>query len=161
MPRTSRLQDDPNYTKVVTAILEGQVTIKAGALALQTSEENLWHHVQGLIEAQKTEAQPVEFTEILRGLIQDLQKKVKSMMLLPLEDRPTSVIRELRGCILDLATLEGKLTAQPIVQLNQVTMQLNQITSFLYSGLCPACQAKVVEFVRKLTTNGQSASGEE
>jgi len=170
MPRVSRLTKHPRYDEVMQMLWEETITLSEAARILGTSEQNLWHHLnmylQGLEEdldkyEQKEKEEPVEFTQVLQDLIRDLHAQVKELMKVPIEDRPTSLIRELRGAITDLAALEGKFSNQPMIQLNKITMQFDKLTSFLYSKLCPKCQRLVAEYVSTLVEDAEGLEGKE
>lgn len=97
------------------------------------------------------ELEEVEFTDDLKEIIQKLKRKVHEVLGDPsARDRPTAWIHQLRGCIRDLAELEGKLQKAPLIQLTQLNVQFEHLTTFLIRDLCENCREKAAKFIAEI-----------
>ena len=165
MPLESKIIKHPRYTEVIGKLLKGDMTLYDASRALHCEYNTLWHHVRHGIqmEAQDKKVimkplEPVEdddYAGMLKNIIRQLNDKVKNV-LMTTPERPTALVRELRGCINDLLIIEGRLSQAPIIQLNQITIQFNKLTAELATHLCDSCRQnvlKVIENIESIGTN--------
>ena len=144
----------PKRAEVEAAVKSGELTITKAAKMFGADYTTTWRHFK---ECLKEPIENREFEDnlmILREIICRLNDRVQD-----LEDLPTDLIsvrmltnltKELRNGIKDLAELEGQFRASPLIQLNQITIQYEHLTSFLFTQLCPECKLKLSSHLTNL-----------
>ena len=168
MPRPCPIHNSPKGPEVLRRVFEGVLDLRAAARELDVSYPLMWrcynYHYKMKASAkgvslelkESEEMEEVEFTEDLKGIIQKLKHKVDEVLSDPsVRDRPTAWIHQFRGCIRDLAELEGKLQRAPLIQLTQLNVQFEHLTTFLIRDLCEDCREKAAKFIAEIAKQKQ------
>jgi len=140
------------HPELLAKIERGEMTFQDVANELGVSRSYVWYCYTHHYKAELTETQSADFeyAEDLKELIRLLKDRVFQVVRdTSIHDRPTAWIAQLRGCIHDLAELEGRLQKAPLIQLNQLKVQFEELTMFLLKELPPEYQQKVLEFLEK------------
>ena len=159
MPRKCSICEDERAQQWATDLYLGKITLEDISRDSGMSYQMVWRHFHEHVEVSVQNGQIVlkqikpeeNYIEVLHNLMDDLRRMVKD-----LQDEPTNqatvkmktqLISEIRGLIRDLCTLEGTLRRGPLIQLNQLNIQFEYLTSYLAMNLCEHCKKKVAEFL--------------
>ncbi len=149
-----KICENPKIEDVEISVKSGRITIKEAAMELGADYQSTWSHFKHCLKEPVEDKDFEDLLKILQKLIFRLDRRVDE-----LEEAPTNLVSvkmltalasSLRGCIKDLAELEGKIRTSPLIHLTNVTMKLDKITSFLFSELCDACKEKFIIYVEEL-----------
>lgn len=162
MPKQCPVHTHPKGPVVLRKVFDGQMDLRDAARELDISYPMVWrcYNYHYKIEAgsgstsislkEEADLSEAEFTEDLKEIIRSLKEKVHAVLEdSSAKDRPTAWIHQFRGAIRDLAELEGKLQKAPLIQLTQLNIQFEKLTTFIISQLCPECQKKVMQYLEE------------
>ena len=146
---TCKLCKHPRISEVEGLVRAGKLDIRAASRELDASYQETWKHFKECATAPEDEKEFEEYLDIMRNLVVRLNERVKD-----LEDTPTSLVsvkmltslvKEIRGLIRDLGALEGRLRSSPLVQLTNITVKYEKLTSIMFSSLCDTCRLKLAK----------------
>jgi len=141
------------------------------------SYQMVWKHFREHVQVNVRNGQIViqqikpeeDYISVLQNLMEDLRRMITDLKNEPTNQSTvkmkTELVREIRGLIRDLCTLEGTIKRGPLIQLNQLNVQFEFLIAYLATNLCDECKHKVTEYLEKMgfgagtkTTTGQSSS---
>jgi len=138
---------------VTNAFLRGEIDMYEAARRLDTSYDVFWHHIKKCLKKESEQIEGKGYSEILDDLFKKLTIRCNELLALPVNPSNERMLRLSVQSIMDvmsrISQLKG-LVSQPFLQLNQLTVQFNKITSFLVTELCPRCKSKVIKFVEEV-----------
>ncbi len=149
-----KICENPKIEDVEIAVKAGRITIQQAAMELGEDYQSTWRHFKYCLKEPVEDKEFEELLGILQKLVFRLDKRVDD-----LDETPTSLVTvkmltslasALRGCIKDLAELEGKIRASPLISLSNITMKLDKITSFMFAELCDPCKEKFINYVENI-----------
>ena len=149
-----KICENPKIEDVEIAVKAGRITIQQAATQLGEDYQSTWQHFKHCLKEPVMDKDFEGLLKILQKLIFRLDKQVDD-----LEESPTNLVSvkmitslasALRGCIKDLAELEGKIRTSPLISLTNITMKLDKLTSFMFSELCDNCKEKFIAYVEDL-----------
>jgi hypothetical protein len=149
-PNRSQMEEDYYYRRKTA----GEI-----GLELHCSTEQVSEHMRQHVKHEIQQKVPSEFvaklaSDAIDGLsmITEVTQKLydRTMAALDTEFDPEieaavkSVASELRNYIKDMAILKGELCNVPVVNMQLVNIQFNQLKQMVLSDLCPICRAKIL-----------------
>lgn len=144
-----RVCGHPHAEEVVRKIAAGAMTVKDAADALDVTYEEMWNHSERCRGVKIPDMDPVVR---LKVLIKELSGRVAILLATtavePGNERAIAqLVQQIRGCIMDIAILEKRLQRTPLVQLQSINVQFNQLTEFMLNSLCPQCKTRLTEWM--------------
>lgn len=144
---TCKLDNHPDILDVETSVKGGVMTITQAARELDCSYQEAWRHFKECLQVPVEQIEFEGYLAILRELVIKMKKRVDSLALTPTNPSSikmlTSLVKEIRGLVGNLAELEGRLSRSPILQLTQINVKFQKLTSFMFSTLCNECKLKL------------------
>jgi len=162
MKRKCKICKDPRSSQWAADLFLGKRTVENIARDAGVSYQVAWKHFRehvqvnienGQIVLQKL-AEEENYVEVLKNLMTDLRTMVTDLKEEPTNQSTvrmkTELIREIRGLIRDMCTLEGTISKGPLIQLNQLTIQFEYLMSYLATDLCGSCRQKIMDHLEKI-----------
>jgi len=152
-----RVCENPQCKDIINEIASGNISLNDAAKKLNVTYNELVLHIKEHLNAlPKPEIgnDEIDIGKALREMLRLLKARV--FVFLDTEVTPdnermlTSLVKETRGLVMNIAELEGKLSNQPIIELKTVKMQFNDLTGFLITELCLVCRAKIQQKLEQM-----------
>jgi len=135
---------------VLTQVLLGKMTGREAAERLGVDEYTVWHWLREW----KPREVPKDLAEILRDVLKKLRMRVDELLARPIsytdEKMVSSQVRTLKDLVMDIAKLEQRLEEIPVIQYQQISVQMNKLTTFMVGSLCSDCRQKVIQHLGEL-----------
>lgn len=153
-PVTCKVCKHPRVAEIEALVRANKLTIQDASRELGCSYQEAWAHFNRCLAEPANADQFAQDLILLRELVFKLNDRVND-----LEDTPTtkisvnmltSLTREIRGLIRDLGALEGRLQSGTLIQLNQVNVKFEKLTSIMFSSLCDKCRGSLISELEKL-----------
>lgn len=147
-----KICEDPEGQRLIEAIAEGKISITDAAKKLGVTFADFEIHIKNHMEEKplprpRLEEGEIDIGRTLRETLRLLKARVSVFMqteVTPENERMlTALVKEVRGLVMNIAELEGKLSGQPLIELKTIKMQFNDLTGFMITELCPVCKAKI------------------
>jgi len=151
-----KLCKHPRIGEIEGLVKAGRLDIADASRELDAHYQETWKHFNECIKPPTEEKEFQEYLSILRELVMKLKHRIDDI-----EDVPTnllsvkmltSLIKELRGVVRDLGTLEGRLQSGTLIQLTNITVRYEKLTSLMFSNLCDNCRMSLIQELEKLET---------
>ena len=165
----------PRSRELMAKVYSGEITYADAAKEMDIPQPTVWacfkNHWKDIsteegLQLQLKDAKSVdEYIEILKqtiGIFTDRLLEASGTNLpfdLSNERALTTLSKEARGLMRDILEFQGKLTTGIHVQYNILNLQFTQLTSFLFSELCPADKAKLLAKLPELVKEGVKNGG--
>ena len=153
---TCKLDNHPDIVDVETSVKGGVMTITEAARELDCSYQEAWRHFKECVKAPVEQIEYEGYMTILRELVMKMKNRVDSLTLTPTNPSSvkmlTSLVKEIRGLVGNLAELEGRLSRSPMLQLTQINVRYNKLTAFMFSTLCTECKLKLANQLEQTET---------
>lgn len=157
MPESCFICLNPQSLQVDKEVILGKISFAQAARFLHVSLNDYMKHFREhsasrLDQMENTrqhqqEIKPPENLDdiqLLRWCTKQLTERLNEFLLLPIDatrDKTMlQVIQQVRGCIMDMAQLEGRLQTASFVQYNQLLVQYNTLNEVVLTSLCPKCR---------------------
>lgn len=145
---TCKLDNHLDIVGVETSVNGGVMTITEAARELDCSYQEAWRHFKDCVKAPVEQIEHEGYLTILRELVMKMKSRFDDLDLTPTNPASvkmvTTLVKEIRGLVNNLAELEGRMSRSPLLQLTQINVKYNQLTSFMFSSLCTECKLKLV-----------------
>lgn len=156
--------ENPQGDELSEAVVAGKLTVYELSRAMGIGYDVAWKHIREHLTSTavgspaaesslSTEMSTEEMIQTLSYVVSRLRSKVDVYLATAgnaENDRTAaSLIKELRGLITDIATLEGKLQKLPLEKLESLTKALDKINAFMVTELCDSCKLKLAEKIAK------------
>ena len=142
-----KLDNHRNIVEVEAAVKDGTMTINEAALELDCTYQEAWRHFKECLNVPIEQIEFEGYLNILRQLVVKMNGRVNDLELTPTNPASvkmvTALVKEIRGLISKLAELEGRMSRSPMLQLTQVNVKFNRLTSFMFNELCDECKLKL------------------
>jgi len=162
-----KIDETENRDLLLTQFCMGKMTYPEAAEAFGVTKGEVFDYVRSALQEYDQRdlmaADVPQLLGILRSLIGMLRQKTKNfLMYANMENyKPaTAMIKELRGVIKDIADIEAKMAAGPKVEVEQLTIIINNLEDFLATDLCDDCRVKAAERLMGKTAKQVEASYE-
>jgi len=152
----------------MSKVFAGNLTYVEAAKELRLPTSTVWHcfseHWSVEAEGEKVTLRLLQQAETTEDFVTLLRKSIKKFILrletameMPVtsynEGAITKLSAELRALMRDILEFEGKLKSTPLIQLNVLQVQLQKLTSFLFSELCEGDRQKLLKILPELALN--------
>lgn len=161
--RICKRKGQPGYQRTEKAVLLGTISIMEASKELGVPYQTAWNHFAHHVGKPKVDE--LKGVQTLQGALEfvarELINRVKELMSLPVspanEAPVAKQIETLRRLIETVQKLKGEYSEAPVIKIQQVIMQQDQLISFLLSELNPEDKTKLMNFLER-TQLGRSVA---
>lgn len=153
------IDEHPEKDVVLMQCIAGRMKFKQGADIIGVDTGSLWEYVKRAVMHYEDRdimlATDADLIDMLRGLTIILHRKAKDFLLNPIDlenyKAITTTVKEVRGLIKDIVTLNRSLSDSTRVEIEQLNVFIGDLESFLMTDICEECQAKAATRLRTKT----------
>lgn len=149
-----KLDNHPKIAEVERSVKEGVMTITEAARELDSTYQETWKHFKECVKAPVENLEFEGYLAIMRELILKMKTRVDSLESTPTNavsvKMLTSLVREIRGLVGNLAELEGRFQRSPLLQLTQINVKFEKLTAFMFTSLCDDCKLKLASQLEQM-----------
>jgi len=142
----NKIEAHPNHKEILQLITDNRMSTEQAARELEVDPGQLRRYIKDTAEATELDTLN-EYTAGIQVMIRMLGSMLDTIKDNPVESEMvkmvTSMTRECRGLIRDLADLQGKMGKVAGIEANPAEAKYNDLVSFLMVNLCGECRMLV------------------
>lgn len=155
----NKIEAHPRSTEIIELVNQGRLSSEQAARELDVDPAQFRRYLKELSERENDQTMEA-YLDGMHAMIQMLGGMIQHLDGMPIEPNMvkmvTSMTREARGLIRDLAELQGRMSAGPSKANVSATAKYNNLVSFLMQNLCGECRTKVGKALAQSATDDLS-----
>lgn len=156
----NKIEEHPQSREIIELILNDKMSSEQGARELDVDPGQLRRYIKKMTEEEHSQTMEM-YADGMHAMIQKLGKMINELDGMPVEPAMvkmmTSMTREARGLIRDLADLQKQIASTSGPRNQESAAKYNNLISFLMNNLCGECRMLVG---RRLAESEQTDLGD-